>query len=353
MPPFVNLVALATAVPPYPLDQCAVATLAGSVFSDAAEFARLRPVFDNVGIRRRFAPAPLDWFSEPRGLAERNRLYLAAALDLLERVAGQALDAAGTPLEDVGAIVTVSTTGIATPSLDARLMARLPVPRSVQRLPIFGLGCAGGAIGLARAAAMARTMPQKAVLLLVVELCTLSFRPGESSKSNIVGTALFGDGAAAAVLRCGGEGPAIVATGEYTWPHSLDLMGWDVADDGLRAVFSRDIPALVRRDLGRVTREFLAQQRLTPADIDRVVCHPGGPKVIEACEGAFGLPAGSLVEARRVLHEFGNMSAASVLFVLQRVLAEPRCAAGAAWRRALITAFGPGFSAGFVLIRQE
>ena len=352
MPPFANLVALATAVPPYRLDQDAVAALAGSLFGDAGEFARLRPVFDNAGVRRRFAPARLGWFEESRGFAERNRLYVAAALDLLERVAVRALDASGTPLEDVGAVVTVSTTGIATPSLDARLIERLPLHPDVQRLPIFGLGCAGGAIGLARAAAMARMMPEKAVLFLVVELCTLAFRPGDASKSNVIGAALFGDGAAAAVLRCGGEGPAIVATGEHTWPDSLDLMGWDVTDDGLRAVFSRDIPALVRRGLGNVAAEFLARQGLTVADIDRVVCHPGGPKVIEACEEALGLPTDSLVEARRVLREFGNMSAATVLFVLREVLSQPWSDAGAPWRRALMTAFGPGFSVGFVLLCQ-
>ena len=154
--------------------------------------------------------------------------------------------------------MVVSTTGIATPSLDALLVERMGLPRTVQRLPIFGLGCAGGALGLARAAALAAMMPAKAVLLLVVELCTLSFRPNDRSKSNVVASALFGDGAAAALLRCNAPGPAITATGEHLWRDSLDIMGWEVAGDGLKAIFSRDIPRLIASDLGAAVRDFLA-----------------------------------------------------------------------------------------------
>jgi alkylresorcinol/alkylpyrone synthase len=233
-------------------------------------------------------------------------------------------------------------------------MERMHLPRTVQRLPIFGLGCAGGALGLARAATLASLMPGKAVLLLVVELCTLQFRRDDFSRSNIVATALFSDGAAAAVLHCGGPeiGPAIAATGEHTWPQSLNIMGWDVAADGLKAIFSRDIPRLVTSELGSVVREFLARHRLTLNDIDRFICHPGGPKVIDAYEAAFGLRPGVLVEARRALAEYGNMSAASVLFVADRILARARDAAED-WKRALLIALGPGFSAGFALLTNR
>jgi alkylresorcinol/alkylpyrone synthase len=347
-----NIVGLATAVPPYPLDQEDIAALAGSLFGNSADFDHLRPVFANSGIRRRYAPAPLPWFAEPRGWAERNRLYLSAALDLLDRAAGQVLDKVGTQPEEIGAIVVASTTGIATPSLDARLMERLRLPRTIQRLPIFGLGCAGGAIGLARAATMAAAMPNKAVLLLVVELCSLWFRRDDLTKSSIVSSALFGDGAAAMLLRCGGTGPAVVGAGEHTWPNSLNVMGWDIADDGLKAIFSRDIPRMVETELGTVARTFLADHELTTRDIDRFICHPGGPKVIDACETAFGLRPGALAEARAVLREFGNMSAVSVLFVLERVLARAR-ENQETWRHGLLTALGPGFTAGFVLLENE
>jgi len=280
---------------------------------------------------------------------------VTGALDLLENVAGRVLDRAGLAAGDLGGLVTVSTTGIATPSLDALLIERMQLPRNIARLPIFGLGCAGGVVGLARAANMAAALPGKPVLCLVVELCTLSFRRGDLQKSNIVATALFGDGAAAALLRCdgesggAGEGPAIIATGEHTWPKSLDIMGWDVADDGLKAIFSRDIPRLMQAELKPVVDDFLARQGLRLADIDRFVCHPGGPKVLDAFEEVFGLEAGALTEARGVLHDYGNMSAASVLFVLERMLGQAG-ATGAAWGQALMTALGPGFTAGFALL---
>ncbi len=299
-----RLAALATALPLYPLDQEAAVERARQLFAGAANLDRLLPVFANSGIRRRYASVPLDWFAEPHGWPERNRRYLATALDLLESATGRALDRAGMRSSEIGAIVVVSTTGIATPSLDALLVERMRLMHNVQRLPIFGLGCAGGVIGLARAATIAAAMPDKAVLLLVVELCSLTFRRGDRAKSNIVAAALFGDGTAAG-----------------------------------------DIPRLVADKLGAVAREFLGRHGLTLADIDRFVCHPGGPKVIDALEHAFGLGPGVLSDARAVLRDYGNMSAASVLFVLERTL-EQR------WKRALMTALGPGFTAGFVVLSQ-
>src|ERR1700676_1355336 len=315
-----RLTALGTAVPAHLLDQEAVIERAARLFTGARELDRRLPVFANSGIRRRYSAVPLDWFDEPHGWPERNRRYLETALDLIESAAGRALDRAGIAASTLGAVVVVSTTGIATPSLDALLTERMHLPPTVQRLPIFGLGCAGGVIGLARAATLAAAMPDKAVLFLVVELCSLTFRCGDRGESNIVASALFGDGAAAALLQCGGEGPAVIATGEHTWPQTLDIMGWEVAEDGLKPVFSRDIPRLVSGKLGPIAREFLGRHGLTIGDIDRFVCHPGGPKVIDALEQAFGLASGVLSDAREVLRDYGNMSAASVLFVLERAL---------------------------------
>ena len=349
MLPIPRLAAITTAVPAYPLHQEAVAEHVNRLFAGAPQLDHLLPVFANSGIRRRYSAVPLDWFAEPHGWPERNSLYLDTAVELLDAVAGRVLDAAGTSADDIGAIVVVSTTGIATPSLDALLIERLRLPRNIQRLPIFGLGCAGGALGLARAATIAAAMPDRAVLFLVVELCSLTFRRGDLSKSNIVASALFGDGAAGLLLRCGGDGPAIVASGEHTWPDRLDVMGWDVVEDGLKPVFSRDIPRLVAAELGPVAADFLARRSVSPADIGRFACHPGGPRVIAACEAAFGLAPGTLDHERTVLRDYGNMSAASVLFVLDRVLAS---AAKGSWRHLLMTALGPGFTAGFVLLQN-
>jgi alkylresorcinol/alkylpyrone synthase len=351
MRPLPRLAALATAVPSHRLDQSNVVARVEQLFGRSPDFDRLVQVYANSGIDCRYSVMPFDWFDRPHGWAERNHAYLTGALDLIEAAAGRALDRAGIGLDEIGGVVAVSTTGVATPSLDALLVERLHLPPTVQRLPIFGLGCAGGALGLARGAMVAAAMPQKAVLLLVVELCTLQFRRDDFARSNIVATALFGDGAAAAVLRCGPEelGPAITASGEHTWPHSLDVMGWDVADDGLKAIFSRDIPRLVTSQLSAVLDDFLARHGLGLSEFDRFVCHPGGPKVIDAYEAILGAGFAGAAAARRSLAEYGNMSAASVLFVLERMLAEARDA-GEPWGRALLTALGPGFSAGFVVL---
>jgi alkylresorcinol/alkylpyrone synthase len=351
MRPLPRLCAIATAVPPHRLDQSNVAARVEQLFGRSPDVERLMSVYANSGIDRRYSVMPFEWFDAAHSWEDRNRAYLAGALDLIETAARRALDRAGVSLDDICGVVTVSTTGIATPSLDALLMERMEFPRNVQRLPIFGLGCAGGALGLARAAALAAATPDKAVLFIVVELCTLQFRRDDYSRSNIVATALFGDGAAASVLRCDrtAPAPAIIATGEHTWPRSLDIMGWDIAEDGLKAIFSRDIPRLVTTELGPVVQDFLRRYGLSLEDIDRFVCHPGGPKVIDAYEAIFGPGFAGAAEARRSLRDYGNMSAASVMFVLEEAVANAR-ASGQSFGRVLLTALGPGFSAGFVVL---
>jgi alkylresorcinol/alkylpyrone synthase len=346
-----RLVSLATAVPPYRLDQDNVVARVEQLFGRSPDFERLIQVYANSGIECRYSAMPFEWFDAAHSWPDRNAAYLAGALDLIEAAARRTLDRAQLSPEEIGAIVTVSTTGIATPSLDALLMERMGFPRQATRLPIFGLGCAGGALGLARAAALAMAMPERPVLLLVVELCTLQFRRDDLSRSNIVATALFGDGAAAAVLCADrhAAGPVVVACGEHTWPKSLDIMGWDVAEDGLKAVFSRDIPRLVTVELGPVLDDFLARHGMRLGDIARFACHPGGPKVIDAYETILGAGFAGAAAARLSLTRFGNMSAASVLFVLEDVIAEARDS-GVPLGRVLLSALGPGFSAGFVVL---
>ncbi|MBV8149015.1 MAG: type III polyketide synthase [Candidatus Eremiobacteraeota bacterium] len=344
-----RVLAVATAVPQFALDQDDVVRRVELALGPRSrEVVRMLPMFGNTGITRRYSSVPIEWYERVHDWPERNRIYLESAVELLEEATCRCLERAGRSAADIDAIVSVSTTGIATPSLDALLMERMGLRRTIRRLPIFGLGCGGGAIGLARAATMARANPRTLVLLLVVELCALSFRRDDFSKSNIVATALFGDGAAALLLACGEDGPAVVAGGEYTWENSLDVMGWDVTGDGLRAIFSRDIPELVTTQLHDVVVGFLAEHGLTLSDVDRFVCHPGGAKVVDALEVAYGLTPGTLTDARDVLREYGNMSAATVMFVLERALNN----GSATWRRALISALGPGFTAGFTILEQ-
>ena len=346
-----RIAGIATAVPAYALDQADIATRVEAQFSNSAVVKRLLPVFANTGIARRYSCVPLQWYYEEHGWADRNRVYRTSALNILERATLQALERAQRRVEDVDTIVVVSTTGIATPSLDALLMQRLPFKPTTRRLPIFGLGCVGGAVGLARAATMAESQPGSVVLFLVIELCALWFRREEITKSNIVATALFGDGAAAVVLSTDASGPSITASGEYTFPNTLDIMGWDVADDGLQAIFSRDIPKLVETEFRRVLDEYLVAQNLDRAAIDRYLSHPGGTKVLAALESVFGLSDGALVDSRSILRDYGNMSAATVLFVLERAMHEGAIH-GDDWNHALLTAMGPGFTAAFVSLAR-
>jgi alkylresorcinol/alkylpyrone synthase len=343
--PVPRLCAIATALPEHRIEQDAFKRFGARVFGPLGEtFERMSEVYDNAGIAARHAAAPLEWLTENPGWAVRQNRFCDVALALLETAAERCLDRAGLTPADVDGIVAVSTTGVATPSLDARLMERMPFRRDVQRLPVFGLGCGGGVQGLARAAALARATPGQRWLLLVVELCTLTFRPNDISKSNIVATALFGDGAAAALVSCDGDGPAVTAWGEHTWPGSLDVMGWRIEDDGFGVLFSRDIPYLVGRDLAPALDGFLRGHGLARGDIDDWLLHPGGAKVLDALEGMLGLGQGGLRHARAVLREYGNMSAPTALFVVERALS--RGATG----RLLTGALGPGFTAGFVVL---
>ena len=337
---------LATAVPAYRLQQREVVERVRRLFSELEHEAieRLLPMFGNAGIDRRYSCVPIDWYDAPHAWRDRNELYLQNAVDLLERAARDCLAASRVQAEEVDAIVVVSSTGIATPTLDALLLNRLGLRPEVRRLPIFGLGCAGGVLGLSRAVELARLYPASKVLFLAVELCALSFRKNDTSKSNFVATALFGDGAAAVLISGGGEGPAFGAGGEHTWPDSLDIMGWEVEEDGLTARFSRDIPTLVRTELRAATTAFLRRHGLGHEDVRHFVCHPGGAKVLTAIEAAFELTPAALAEARSVLRDFGNMSAVTVLFVLDRVLKSGKRG------RMLMTALGPGFTAGFQLL---
>jgi len=347
-----RLLSLATAVPDEILHQAEVAAAARTMFDGKLPgFERLLPVFANAAIETRRSCMPLEWYQAPHDFTERNRLYVTHAVRLLQRAATDALTGAGLDAGEIDLVITVSSTGIATPTLDALLLTRLGLRCDVHRLPVFGLGCAGGVLGLGRAAAMARSAPASKVLLLVVELCGLTFRRHDATKSNVVATALFGDGAAAAVVGCAGEGPRLTAWGEHTWPQTLDVMGWQVDNDGLAVVFSRDIPHIVRCDFGPALARFLAAQGLSLAEIGAFVAHPGGVKVLDALESVFKLPPGGLEIARQVLRRYGNMSAATVLFVLQEELRR-RHRAARPLGRALVSSLGPGFSAAFALLEE-
>ena len=336
-----QLLSLATASPPHRFDQDDVAAAARRLFANRyRDFDRLFPIFENSGVRRRQAVMPLDWYFEPRGWPERTAAYLEGATALFIDAARGALARAGLTGADVDSVVTVSSTGIATPSLEARSMAALGFRNDVTRVPVFGLGCAGGVTGLALAARLAKAQPGSVVLFVCVETCTLASRLDELNPANIVATALFGDGAAACVISTGGKGLCrIENAGEHTWPDTLDIMGWRVDPQGFGVIFDRSIPSFAAANLADGMDSLLAKLGLNRGKIDRYVCHPGGAKVIEALEMALNMTPGALDHERAVLADHGNMSAPTALFVLERVLQDSPPP------RLLLSALGPGFTA--------
>ncbi len=339
-----RLAGLSTATPAHVLHQSEVARRAGELFGgNLPSFDRLRPVYENAEIETRYSCVPIEWYQEVHGFGERNRLFIENAVNLLEQATLEALERTGKSLEDIDGIVAVTSSGIATPGLDALLMERLQLRRDMQRLPVFGLGCAGGVLGLARASQMAASQPGKLFLLLVVELCGLTFRSKDFSKSNVIATALFGDGAAAGLVGTELDGDAeIHGFGEYTWPDSLDVMGWDVTDDGLSVIFSRDIPTHVRTLMGDAMQGFLDRENVDLSQIRHFLSHPGGAKVLDALEEIYGLPEGGRKHSRETLRDFGNMSASTVLFVVAAAMRDGLKGP------ALLSTLGPGFTAGFL-----
>ena len=341
-----RLLSLACGFPGNRMEQHRVREAAARLFTGRlADAERLLAVFDRAGIAARHFAMPLAWYLEPVDFGERNRLFVERAEELLISVACMALAEAGLAARDVDTVVSVTSTGIATPTLEARIADRLGLRPDVERVPLFGLGCAGGVLGLARAGSFARA-GQGLVLLLVVELCSLALRHSDPSKANLVACALFADGAAAAVLAVDGEGPELAASGEFRLHDSLDVMGWRVEHDGFGVLFSRRIPDLVRHRLRPAVEEFLARSGRGLGDVDRFALHPGGAKVLDALREALRPGDRDLELAAEVLRNCGNVSAVSALIVLDRLLAADD------WRRALALSMGPGFTIAFLLLER-
>jgi len=341
-----------TAVPPHKVDQAEARAFARNLFSSQnKDIERLLPVFDNAGIDSRYFSRPIDWFATPHPLQEKNDIYIESATVLGEVVIHRLLEETRTAVDQIDYIIYVNTTGLATPSIDARLINRLGLRRDIRRTPIWGLGCAGGAAGLAHAYHHARGHPEQRILLVAVELCGLTFTGDDMSKSNLVATALFGEGAAA-VLICGDAveagGMEMLDSCSRFYPDSLDIMGWNVTNTGLQVVLAQRIPDIVaehaRADLGA----FLERHELGFDDIAQFLFHPGGAKVVAAYEQALQLGPDRLDLCRSVLRDYGNMSSVTVLFVLDRCFREGRLGSD---RYGLVSALGPGFCSESLLLR--
>ncbi|MFP4539139.1 MAG: type III polyketide synthase [Dichotomicrobium sp.] len=344
----VDIAGIVTAVPPHVISQEDAATHACERYP---QFARLSDLFANTGIARRHTVEPREWYGEPRTWRERTASFQRHALPLLEDVARRSVAMAGLSWPDVDIVITNTITGLAIPSLEGRLMNRLDFRADVERLPIFGLGCGGGVAGLARAERMASPAPGRSVLFLTIDLCSLCMRINDASLAMFVSSALFADGAVGVVLTPRTEASAdapglgrIVTTGEYFWRETEHIMGWDILDDGFGVVLSPELPSLMRNHLGEAVDHFLDRSGIARADIDGFLIHPGGAKVLETAAEVLSLSHDDLSMSWDVLRDYGNMSSASALFVLNQAIES-----GARGRH-LLMAFGPGFSAYFVVV---
>ncbi|NRD80516.1 type III polyketide synthase [Bacillus sp. BRMEA1] len=357
------IISVAEVVPPFELKQEKAAGFARELFSNAyKDIERLMTVFHNGQIEKRHFVNPLEWFYEKHTFAEKNQAYIESAVKLGKKAIKDCLCdeqflKKKIPFEEIDAIFYISSTGISTPSIEAKIMNELPFHKHTKRVPIWGLGCAGGAAGLSRAYEYCLAFPQAKVLVLSVELCSLTFQNEDLSKSNLIGTSLFADGVACALL-CGDAidmrdlcrksvYPTIMATQSTLMPDSLDVMGWELKNAGLYVIFSRDIPRIIESWLKPNVTEFLQNNGMDLEKIDYFIAHPGGKKVLDAYENSLGVTNGMTAISREVLKQYGNMSSATIFYVLRRYMEQDllRDTFG------LCAALGPGFSSELLLMR--
>jgi alkylresorcinol/alkylpyrone synthase len=331
-------------------------TLPGFVYSQEAIAAELEsfggPVFARFartsGVEKRHLALPLERYAALSGFTEANDAYIEVALELGERAIASACERAGIGPGQIDLIASTTVTGLAVPSLEARLAGRLGLKPEVKRLPLFGLGCVAGAAGVARLHDYLRAFPDHVAVLLAVELCSLTVQRQDQAPANLVAASLFGDGAAAVVMA-GGEvdapGPLVVASRSRLYPDTRDVMGWDIGTDGFRIVLSTEVAPIAERFLPDDVQGFLKDEGVD--QISAWICHPGGPKVIAAIERGLGLPRAALDRTRESLRYKGNLSSASVLDVLGATMRDPP----AAGEYGLMMAMGPGFCSELVLLR--
>lgn len=347
-----RIIAAAHAFPPHSASQKSVKEAVQRLFSGTVtELERLIRVFDNSRIDSRQFMMPLEWYLVPRSQLERTAVYQQQGLALMEEAVRECFARAACRAEEVDHLIFVSSTGHATPTLDAHLINNLGMRPDTSRLPIWGLGCAAGAVGLSRAREHCLAFPGHRVLLVALECCSLTFMSGDVSKKNLVATSLFADGAAAVLVsgdQLPGAGPAIVATGSHLFPESYRIMGWDFLDEGMQLVLSPKLPLIVRQVLAQLIDAFLGAQQLTRRDLVHYITHPGGARVVDAYREALQLSDEDLCQTEDVLSRHGNVSSVSVLLVLEQWLDT-----GGMTRpgHGLLSAFGPGFSAELLLLR--
>lgn len=349
-----RIAAVAPAFPQWRYSQSEICAKLEEIWAQhTGTVARLPALLENTRVRSRALSRPLEEYAKPATFGETNDLWIATAVELGERAIGAALGQLGLAPRDVDLLIAVSVTGVCSPSLDARLANRMGLRSDVKRVPIFGLGCAAGAAGIARAADYVKAYPDGVAVLLSVELCSLTFQSQDRSVANLISAGLFGDGAAAVVVlgeerarRLGVRGLRVLDTRSVFYPGTEDLMGWRVSERGFQIVLSPDVPRIAERRLGPDVDAFLAERGLARGDVSTWICHPGGPKVLEAVMRGLQLSERDVRHAWASLAEHGNLSSTSVLLVLAETLAEAQAEPG---ELAVLLAMGPAFCSEVVL----
>jgi alkylresorcinol/alkylpyrone synthase len=349
-----HIVTAASAFPNYYYGQEEITAAVQKLWADRpSSLERLATFHRNMQIKGRYLALPLEEYLRPSGFRERNQAWIHTALELGEKAICEALEQVNIGAEEIDQIAFTTITGIAAPSIDARLMNRIPFSPHLKRMPLFGLGCMGGASGIARLADYLVGHPYDAALLLSVELCSLTIQQNDLSAENMVSTGLFGDGAAT-VLMAGREHPLakrgqpqIIASRSVFFPDTEYIMGWDMYDSGFKVVLSSDVAEIVKTGLSPALNAFLRQHGLCSAQIDLWLVHPGGPKIIQTIENELGLKVGALNRSREQLASVGNLSSAAVLVMLEKVLHEEPPVPG---MYGLLMAMGPGFNAELILL---
>lgn len=359
------ILSLGTCPPPFTFTQESTVEFARELFSETyQDIDRLLKVFNNGEIENRNFAVPLEWFKEEHSFSEKNDEYINAAVSFGVQAIRDCLEnteflKGKISEEQIDAIIFVSSTGVSTPSIDAKIMNKMSFSPHTKRIPIWGLGCAGGAAGFSRAYEYCKAFPDANVLVVAVELCGLTFQKNDHSKSNLIGTSLFADGMACALL-CGEKSnlknestlpavPKVCGTQSTLLPDSEDVMGWNIRDDGFFVVFSKDIPSLIKNWLKPNVEKFLEQMNIPLSTISNFVFHPGGKKVLQAYEKALDIPSNMTTISKDVLVDHGNMSSATVLYVLKRFMMKKIDSN----EYGLMGALGPGFSSELLLLQWE
>jgi alkylresorcinol/alkylpyrone synthase len=351
-----RIAGVATATPPHEVSQAKIKEFAQSFFGDPEVFASLNPLFDEDQVAQRYFTVNLEWFSSRHSFVETNEVYIQSALTLSEKVTVELASQCGIETEDFDLVFFVSTTGLATPSIDARLFNRIKLNSHIKRVPIWGLGCAGGSAAISRAFDYLGAYPKHRVLIIAVELCGLGFEMNPFNKSEIYSSALFGEGAAACAVF-GDQVPSagralththILDTLSTLYPDSLDAMSWRVTSQGFRIELSERVPEIISGSVKSEIHAFLESNHLTIQSLKHFVLHPGGQKVLQAYAKRLGVAIEKLNPSSSILKEFGNMSSVTVFFILKRVLEQESHLAG---EYGLMGAVGPGFSSEFLLLQ--